>query len=228
MGTMAGIIMKHMEIVRGVEEHRRGTKMSRGLTSFVEGRAELAEADMNAEDVEGTKIAGPFAMGSSIDRTKSKGSTPDYVTPAIGSIASIKCNERQYSAALSKTEESVLESHGLATQSESPNSRPDLESVSQLTSFGGTSISTSSPHNTHDRSSPGDGTSERSSMRLLFSRAAKLIRESFEVDGGAVFYDAQIGFSSSMNEKSEPGHAIVTDGRHMRSHADGSHTRGDN
>jgi hypothetical protein len=227
MGTMAGIIIKHMEIVREVEEHRRGTKMSRGLASFVEGRAELAEADMNAENVEGTKIAGPFAIGSSIDRTKSKGSTPDYVTSAIGPLANIERNERQYSAALSRTEESTLESHGLAGQSESPDSRPDLESVSQLTSFGGTSISTSPPHNTHDRSSPEDGTSERSSMRLLFSRAANLIRESFEVDGGAVFYDAQIGFSSSMNEKSEPGHTILTEDRHMRSLADSSHTGGD-
>jgi hypothetical protein len=64
-------------------------------------------------------------------------------------------------------------------------------------------------------------------MRLLFSRAANLIRESFEVDGSAVFYNAQIGFSSSMNEKSEPGYAIVTEDRHIRSLANSSHTRGD-
>jgi hypothetical protein len=74
MGTMAVTIMKHMEMAREVEEHRRGMKMSRGLASFVEGRAELAEADMEAEDNEGSRIAGQFEEPS-ITKTRSKGST---------------------------------------------------------------------------------------------------------------------------------------------------------
>jgi len=53
MGTMAKTIMKHLEMVREVEEHRRGMKMSRGLASFVEGRAELVEAEIEAEGGEG-------------------------------------------------------------------------------------------------------------------------------------------------------------------------------
>ena len=76
-------------------------------------------------------------MGSGIDMTKTKGSAPDYVTSAIGSVGSIERNEREYSATLSKTEKSILESYGLAAQSESPNSRPDLESVSLLTCLAG-------------------------------------------------------------------------------------------
>ncbi|RAL59836.1 hypothetical protein DID88_000465 [Monilinia fructigena] len=60
--------MKHLELTREVEQHRRGMKMSRGLASFVEGRAELEEADMEAEDGEGTKIVGQFETDTGIRR----------------------------------------------------------------------------------------------------------------------------------------------------------------
>jgi hypothetical protein len=204
MGTMAVTIMKHMEMAREVEEHRRGMKMSRGLASFVEGRAELAEADVEAEDNEGSRIAGQFEEPS-ITKTRSKGSTAS----AIGSAASIEHKEREYSAALSKTEEAIMESQDHTPQTEPASTRPEFGSLSQPNSFGATSISVSSPNDTQDKLSPAsDDTSETSSMRLLFSRAANLIREAFEVDGGAVFYDAQTGFSSNARQQ-EPSSPFV-------------------
>jgi len=228
MGTMARTIMKHMEMAREVEEHRRGMKMSRGLASFVEGRAELAEADMDAEDGEGTKIAGQFEdPANSISRTKSKGSTKDSVASAIGSVGSIERQEREYSAALSKTEEALLEAQNPSGQAEPSSTRPELGSGSQQNSFGGTSISIASPNDTHDRSSPGNDASEGSSMRLLFSRAANLIREAFEVDGGAVFYDAQTGFSSNVPRKDESSQPFEPDDSHTESLAENSHASGD-
>ena len=198
MGTMAGTIMKHMEMVREVEEHRRGMKMSRGLASFVEGRAELIEAEVEAEDGEGTKIAGQFE-DTGIGRSKSKGSTRGSV---VSIASSVERKEREYSAALSKTEEDLLASQ---RQSETHSSRPDLGSVSQPDSFGATTMSLSSPQDNPDKTtlSPSDDLSETSSMKILFSRAANLIREAFEVDGGAVFYDAQRGFNSDGSRKSE-------------------------
>lgn len=39
MATMANTIISHMEMIREIEEHRRGMKMSRGLASFVEGKS---------------------------------------------------------------------------------------------------------------------------------------------------------------------------------------------
>jgi His Kinase A (phospho-acceptor) domain len=223
MGTMAVTIMKHMEMAREVEEHRRGMKMSRGLASFVEGRAELAEADMEAEDGEGTKIAGQFEEPS-IPRTKSKGSTS--IASALGSAASIERKEREYSAALSKAEEVIMESQDTSPQPEPTSTRPEFGTGSQPTSFGGTSMSVSSPNDTHDRLSPGDDASEGTSMRLLFSRAANLIREAFEVDGGAVFYDAQTGFSSL---KQEPVSPFVREDSQSQTEslADSSHASGD-
>ena len=214
--------MKHMEMAREVEEHRRGMKMSRGLASFVEGRSELAEADMEAEDNEGSRIAGQFEEPS-ITKTRSKGSTAS----AIGSAASIERKEREYSAALAKTEEAIMEFQDHTPKTEPTSSRPDFGSISQPNSFGGTSISVSSPNDTHDKLSPAsEDASETSSMRLLFSRAANLIREAFEVDGGAVFYDAQTGFSSNAGQH-EPSSPFVRDDSQTDSLADSSHTSGD-
>lgn len=198
MGTMAKTIMKHMEMVREVEEHRRGMKMSRGLASFVEGRAELVEADLDAEDGEGTRVAGQFETDSGISRTKSRSSQSHShrgsvtSTGASGSTTSAERKEREYSAALAKTEEIIRDAHDKA---DNLSPRPDLTSGSQGTSYvslGGTSATISPPADT-DRTgvSPGSDTSEESSQRVLCSRAANLIRETFEVDGGCVFYDAQ-------------------------------------
>lgn len=222
MGTMAVTIMKHMEMAREVEEHRRGMKMSRGLASFVEGRAELAEADMEAEDGEGTKVAGQFE-DPVIAKTKSKSS--NSVTSAIGSAISIERKEREYSAALAKAEEIIKDAQEPSSQPETSITRPDFSAESQPNSFGATSMSMSSPNDTHDRLSPnGDDASEGSSMRLLFSRAANLIREAFEVDGGAVFYDAQTGFSST---KQEPKTPFPREDNQTDSLPESSHASGD-
>ncbi|KAL2075914.1 hypothetical protein VTL71DRAFT_857 [Oculimacula yallundae] len=193
MGTMATTIMKHLEMVREAEEHRRGMKMSRGLASFVEGRAELAEAETEAEDGEGTRIVGQFETDHSITRIRSRGSVRSSISHAAAD------REKEYSAALFKTEEEFL-----AKVQPDGQSRPDLESMpqSQHNSFGGTSVTVSSPNDGQDSSSSPymDETSEATSMKFLFSRAANLIREAFEVDGGVVFYDAQTGFSSDMSQ----------------------------
>lgn len=194
MGTMAGTIMKHLEMAREVEEHRRGMKMSRGLASFVEGRSQLVEAETDADDGEGTKIAGQFETDTGIVRTRSKAGS---IRSFRGSVSSFerKEKEKEYSAALLKTEEAILSSHD--HPDDAPISRPALDTGSQANSFGGTSISVTSPpvdDPIENVGSPPDSISEGSTIKVLFSRAANLIREAFEVDGGAVFYDAQRGF----------------------------------
>jgi len=196
---MAGTIMKHMEMTREVEEHRRGMKMSRGLASFVEGRSELMEAEVDAEDGEGSRIVGQFETDTGITRSKSKsGSTRQ----SSRSISSIERKEKAYSSAMLKAEEAIQTSH---EHSDAQSTRPELDRESQHNSFGGTSISVASPpiDPLESATSPSDA-SEGSSMKLLFSRAANLIREAFEVDGGAVFYDAQRGFSDLQQRPSSP------------------------
>ncbi|CAL3966640.1 unnamed protein product [Diplocarpon coronariae] len=198
MGTMAVTIMRHMEMSREVEEHRRGMKMSRGLASFVEGRAELAEAEVEAEDNEGTKIVGQFETEPSIRTSRSKGSVRSSVSQR-GS-ATVESKEKEYAAALSRTEQAIF----AAGEEAILKSRPDLEAQSQQTSYE-TSITISSPSDPNDKAtSPTDSNPESTAMKVLFSRAANLIREAFEVDGGCVFYDAQTGIGSEKAHRQGP------------------------
>lgn len=208
MGTMAGTIMRHMEMVREVEEHRRGMKMSRGLASFVEGRAELAESEMDTEEGEGTKIVGQFEEVG-ITRSKSRISKQGSTSSNIGSSASIERKEKHYSAALAKTEREILTgSQGTRLL---PSINRNADAKAHPTSLGGTDPSVSSTLELAPPglSSPSLDVSEASSIKVLFSRAANLIREAFEVDGGAVFYDAQRGFSS--DAKPSPNVASAQD-----------------
>ena len=213
--------MKHLEMVREVEEHRRGMKMSRGLASFVEGHLELVEAEVEHEETEGNKIAGRFKTDSGITRTKSKsgslhGSIQGSISSNRVSISIVERKEKEYSNALAKSEEAILASH---TRSDSLSSRTGLESESQPNSFVGTSIAQSTPNQDTLEPSPGEDLSEASSIKVLFSRAANLIREAFEVDGGAVFYDAQRGFGNPQLQQKPVSSVNI-------SHED-SHTSGD-
>ncbi|TAQ84111.1 hypothetical protein B7494_g7570 [Chlorociboria aeruginascens] len=206
MGAMAKTIMKHLEIVREVEEHRRGMKMSRGLASFVEGRTELAEADTDAEEEEGTKIVGQFETDTTISRSKSKSSSIAGSVRSGTSAASVERKEKEYSNALLKTEEAIISGHEKLVSSSTP---PDLGAESQRASLGATSMTVSSQNaDLLDKGSLSTPDDEISSMKILFSRAANLIREAFEVDGGAVFYDAQKGSSSDYGRKPQPSHEL--------------------
>ncbi|KAI9647135.1 hypothetical protein NHQ30_005137 [Ciborinia camelliae] len=202
MGTMASTVMKHLEMTREVEEHRRGMKMSRGLASFVEGRAELEEADVDFEDGgEGTKIVGQFETDTGIRRQKSKSSSNKGSGMSSTTSLSLHDNtERGYisstSLATTRTDDtSMTASHQSASLE---IGQPDIEPVPQPSSFGETSTTEPSPCDTCKTDTPDDEFTEASALKLLFSRASNLIREAFEVDGGAVFYDAQKGFSTDV------------------------------
>lgn len=204
MGTMATTIMAHMEMSREVEEHRRGMKMSRGLASFVEGRSQLVEDEAD-EDDEGSKVVGQFdsdTYDSESGRRTRKGSFGTSRHSNKGSVSSLEVKERktEYSAALMKTEQAIQ----VLQDSHIPqDTRPSLEQKSNPASFEGTSVELSSPqvaHLSHD-DIPVDVEVDNP-MRTLFSRASNLIREAFEVDGGAVFYDAQRGFGDLQAKQS--------------------------
>ncbi|KAH8599507.1 hypothetical protein B0O99DRAFT_668831 [Bisporella sp. PMI_857] len=196
MGTMARTIMKHLEMTREVEEHRRGMKMSRGLASFVEGRSQLAEADVDAEDGgEGATIVGQFETESGIHRSKSVKSSASHTRSKPASVSSIERKEKEYSASLFKTEQAILSPNDLSPHAEVPHVRPPLESESQQQSFGTSASVASPPIDRLENVITPDDISEASTMKILFSRASNLIREAFEVDGGAVFYDGQRGFN---------------------------------
>jgi signal transduction histidine kinase len=212
MGTMACTIMRHLEMVREVEERRRGMKMSRGLASFVEGRSQLVEEDLEADN-EGVSVAGQFAEEDIVPTPKSKSrasNRPSRTPSKASSVSSIEQKEREYSEALSKKEEAIMVSGRdvmtTGTETSRSSDRPTTLLDSQPQSYDEISMSVPSPTTESSRKlaaplSPGE--SEASVMKALFSRAANLIREAFEVDGGSVFFDAQKGFTTEYTEEEE-------------------------
>ncbi|KAA8572270.1 hypothetical protein EYC84_002896 [Monilinia fructicola] len=204
MGTMASTIMKHLELTREVEQHRRGMKMSRGLASFVEGRAELEEADMEAEDGEGTKIVGQFETDTGIRRQKSKSSSiKNSERSSATSLALGDGKEKAHVSSALRAPTQIEGTNGTSEASPDPTGSMggeplDSESVPQHSSSGGTATTEQSPFDTCKTDTPDEEFTEASALKSLFSRASNLIREAFEVDGGAVFYDAQKGFTSDM------------------------------
>ncbi|KAH8819213.1 histidine kinase-group I protein [Xylogone sp. PMI_703] len=186
MGTMATTIMRHLEMVREVEEHRRGVKMSRGLASFVEGRAELIEAEVEVE--EGYPAQPPTSeLGVGLGFTRSKSSS----VRSVGSTSNVDQKEKEYSSAVSKSQESLL-----ASSSTTVTSPGSTQSKSNTHTVGPPENRLLIRNRTDSNLGDASGAeAESSAMKTLFSRAANLIREAFEVDG-AVFYDAQRGFNT--------------------------------
>ncbi len=194
MGTMASTIMRHMEMTREVEQHRRGMKMSRGLASFVKGRTELNESDAGATDEEGSMVAGQFEIASATPITRNTSNRNSRAGSQTESISSIARKEKEYSSAMLKTEEEIIslsQKGGVTIQVEQGAKMLDSHSTP------GEGVSMSSPSMkleapSKDAVSPGSTEeSEATALKILFARAANLIREAFEVDGGSVFYDAQ-------------------------------------
>lgn len=206
MGTMAATIMRHLEMVREVEEHRRGMKMSRGLASFVEGRSELIEADVEVEEGYASQLPSSD-LGVGLGFSKSKASS----VHSQRSTSHLEQKERAYSAALSRSQQAMLAaSPAISPQVASPGS-PSLGSTTPVSPpiDNRMIVRTLSEPKPHAPGSPGPD-AEASAMKVLFSRAANLIREAFEVDGGAVFYDAQRGFNT-YNQKLHPPHGASRD-----------------
>jgi hypothetical protein len=166
MGTMACTIMEHMELVRSMEEHRRGVKMNRGLVSFVEGYAEPIRRETTTQDTEGLNISGQIETDKTLLRAES-----DTQSNGLGSVKPL----------------SALSGRG-------------------------TSVPLSQDSQSGTRYNVGGDITEPPTKSLLFSRAASIIREAFEVDG-AVFYDAQRGFSNHLYRHSRSNKSMgVGDG----------------
>ncbi|KAI1003443.1 hypothetical protein K3495_g4766 [Podosphaera aphanis] len=186
MGTMAKTIMRHLELVREVEEHRRAMKMSRGLASFVEGRAQLVGADFKNDDSEETKSSCQIETELKNSGSETRRGT---MNPAAGSDDDTMDKQ-----------DNVLAPNNAADINESGEPKPEKEHFNHAQEANNTlKESCITPLPASDKISPTTGEDpEETSIRVLFSRAAYLIREAFEVDGGTVFYDARTGHNETV------------------------------
>lgn len=213
MGTMADTVMRHMEMLREVEQHRRGMKMSRGLASFVEGRSQLVEADVATESEEGSTIAGQFEVTDVRPESKSDSSQHSMAGSQSGSLSSIERKEKEYSSAISKVEEAIMESSQRETGVQIEQ-RHETSGI-RLPSASDTSMKIPSPLiDTASNIAVSPESTEESEafiLKNLFSRAANLIREAFEVDGGSAFYDAQRGFNGEYGPGNSAENSMVAE-----------------
>lgn len=207
------LIVRHLETTREVEEHRRGMKMSRGLASFVEGRSQLEEDELDIDNEDDDDLLErPQNTATQIHSRSKASSKHSRKKVSISSNTSNNTSERRGRHDAGHKQEHAV--HNAA--------RPALNGNVSAHSDGSFDVSidtyTDSTPDTRSSDLPTkspDALSEASSMEIVFSRASNLIREAFEIDGGSVFFDAQQSLGRNL-----PSDAIVEE--HPSSGGEGS------
>ncbi|KAF2099535.1 hypothetical protein NA57DRAFT_75035 [Rhizodiscina lignyota] len=178
MKELAVTVMRHMEMVKEEEYSRRWGKMVRGLGAFVEGRGDTPDG------YEG-EIDPGFGAGF--------GSTRPLSSAVTSSDASIKSSGLSYSGSSAQS--------SMTSKVTTPDSEPpvDLPLSSQSTSS--SSSVTVTPSLRPSKSFKNDYSSA-SDITSVFRRAARVMRESTEVDG-ALFLDGSITTFGGLVEDSD-------------------------
>ena len=210
MRDMARTVMEHLSLTRAREEHRRGERMVRGLGSFHGGRKNLSDWQPSA-GFDATVDDGNYNLASSgfdenrhvdIDQGSrhhqikvddSPGTTSEpSVLPSKIALPAISAPNRRLRS---------IERYPRSTGSRdvSPSTLSEPRGVSPKPN-----LSTLPPNQVsiHTAKVPNDTLS--TGVKLAFSRAANIIRESIEVEG-SVFFDASISSYSGLVQGSISG-----------------------
>ncbi|KAI6245541.1 putative histidine kinase 4 [Erysiphe necator] len=194
LGTMAKTVMRHFELVREVEEHRRAMKMSHGLSSLIEGRDELFETNIEKSDTEETNIGRKSKSQYSCCDKRSR----DSIMNQRSCIS--KKNAKQ--AVSSEKREKNVHDIKMTLNCKVPGKvdlNKDNPKISQSRSIENSCPGIASSLILDKIAAPPENDLEDLSIRALFSRAAHLIQMTFELDGGTVFYDARAGSSETVS-----------------------------
>ncbi|POS86135.1 hypothetical protein EPUL_002320 [Erysiphe pulchra] len=188
LGTMAKTIMRHFELIRVVEEHRRAMKMNLGLSSLIEGRDEPFETNnekCDTMDSDLTKKPEPEYACCSKKTNESiiseKSGVPKNIIQSANGLEKNENNRQEVKLTLNQKEPDKVVPN--EEKMRNTRSRPIKESYSDKII------------------NPPENDLEDQSIRALFSRAAHLIQMTFELDGGTVFYDARTGSSETITER---------------------------
>lgn len=187
MGSMATTIIQHMEMVREMEQHRRAMKMTRSLASFIEGRFELAESEVQIEKKDASYYNSKPHLGLCLSKSKMSPAPRDdpesHIHQDVRRASAIGIESRQVPFT-----PSLLASH---------SRRESIPGIEAHRSAMHPQMTLQTPE---DEENPIRGSlgidAETSAIKQLFSRAANLIKSGFGIDGGVVFYDLQKGFSN--------------------------------
>jgi signal transduction histidine kinase len=179
LGWLAGLVITHLEINREAMEGRRSKLMSDALNVFVDGRSKLKVISNDA-----SRPSSVHLDVTSGDRTPSKRTS----WPAS--------NDKNLDGAL-HTQDRTDVSQGYHP--------PDIEQSSEQVSENTKDRTATSSDRSSDEENFGGTTQDEAiseSHRFTFSRAANILRECFEMDGGdgVLFLEAGTGLTYSTGD----------------------------
>lgn len=176
---MASATMTHLEMVRAKAENLRGTRGIKALGAFIEGASSLGRGRKESHHRHSRKKEKSEFHGRS--------RTPPTQSPGTHNPASAQSSRASSEDSSPRTRTSKDSTEPMLTSRRPPR-------------HGGTSPPPKAANGTLPHSAKTSGNAEdlqeklvTSNVRTAFERAAELVREAIDVDGGVVFLDATVG-----------------------------------
>ncbi|KAJ5538198.1 hypothetical protein N7494_007677 [Penicillium frequentans] len=180
LGSLSMLILDYMRICRQASEGRRASRLSRGLSYFVEGSSSFVDtADPSRAD-----STGPFSAGtpSSYNRVSTFGDSREGHSAGRGSQSGSR------ESAYHTTSDSPHNARSISNEGQSISSDASESKLETGTSAAASSLPEWVTSSSRNRLPPDD--SQGNSW--CFRRAANLLRESLDLsrDGGVAFFEA--------------------------------------
>lgn len=191
LGSVAQIIMKHMEMFREAKERKKAMRMSRGLNAFMEGKSHL----INEESLPGSSYMGhrEEPMNGQINPASSSPSGRRRRARKQDGLTSDE-NSRQSKNASQVPSSLTDESNNIPATGSAHSHGVAFSRDAKLSTDQDTSQSESDVDISKENVEGGHKTT--------MARAADLLRQSLDLHsgGGVVYFDTTLGFSSRAEE----------------------------
>jgi signal transduction histidine kinase len=202
--NLSGLVMNQLDYMQMRENHRRGERMTKGLSMFVAGGWSINDAELPPDPgLMLRRTSSARRSSTSSDGSKgleNKESTPASTddTDSIKSTASVTAKTPSSVASTPNSRPS-----GPTTSSSGRTSATDALSQPHSVSIG--RIPDNAPPHDTDPAEPASSAIHfqqqqlPNSMKRLFGRACNILRECVDADG-VIFYDASIGSFGGYNQ----------------------------
>ena len=186
LGSVAQIIMKHLEMSRDAQERKKAMRMSRGLNAFVEGKSSLGSEGY---------LPGSSYIGHREERVNG------HIDPADSSKSDERTRIRKRDG-LTKDRNSRQSKNSSSLSFSMNDESSDVLASGPTHSYSGElprDVKLSPDHETSQSESDVDISRENLEVdhKTTIARAADLLRQSLDLrdGGGVVYFDTILGFS---------------------------------
>lgn len=191
LGSVAQIIMKHMEMSREAKERRKVMRMSRGLNAFVEGKSHLTNEE---------HLPGSSSVGQGEERVNSQ-------NKSVNSSTSGRRTRIRKQDSLTTDEIARQPKNASKTPISSADGSSDVPAIGPTHSYPMESPRDVKPSTDQDTSqSESDADISKKNLetghKTTMVRAADLLCQSLDLrsGGGVVYFDTTLGFSGCAEE----------------------------